>query len=903
MATLSSDHTYVTVTKGDTLSQIAATYSQYSGGASYKQLAAINNISNPNLIYVGQKIKLTKSSSGGGSSSSTTKTNSNAPTITAFGIVSDPESVNTLFATWSWSKTHTESYNVLWTYDTGDGVWFVGSESTNSVNDRAPGIAKQSTYSIPSNAKSVKFKVLPISKKYTKNNKETYYWTASWSTEKIYNVSDTPPKKPGTPAVELENGVLRASLENLKDLNATSIHFKVVQDDVTVFKISDTTIKEETGYATYTCIVTPGSSYKVCCRSARGSLYSDWSEYSSAVDAAPAAPSELTTCRANSETSVYLEWPASTTAKTYDIEYATKLEYFDGSNMTTTESGIEYTHYELGGLETGEEYFFRVRAVKDSEYSAWTEIKSVAIGKAPIAPTTWSSTTTAITSEPLNLYWVHNAQDESSQTYAELELTIDGLTETYTIKNSTEEDEKDKTSVYPVDTSGFVEGVKIQWRVRTAGVTKVYGDWSIQRTVDIYAPPTLSLSVIDSEGSVLESIESFPFYISGLAGPNTQAPIGYHLEIVASQAYEAVDDLGNVKMVNEGDAVYSKYFDVSTALKVEMSANNVDLENNIKYIANCTVSMNSGLTASESASFTVSWSDEKYVPNAEISIDRETFTASIRPYCEVGTISTYRVDNSNDIYTITDEVLDGVYGDPVDGVFLATGEQVYFGTTDEGEDVYYCEVTDTSLVEDVLLSVYRREFDGSFTEIATGIDHHMNTFVTDPHPALDYARYRIVAISQITGAVGYYDVPGVLVGGTAVVIQWDEAWSNFEAVNDNALVDPPWSGSLLQLPYNIDVADSYDSDVSLIKYIGRKRPVPYYGTQLGETSTWNVVIEKDDEETLYNLRRLAIWPGEAYVREPSGTGYWASIKVSFSQKHLDLTIPVSLNITRVEGGI
>lgn len=902
MATLSPDHTYVTVTKGDTLSQIAATYSQYSGGASYKQLAAINNISNPNLIYVGQKIKLTKSSSGGGSSSSTTKTNSNAPVITAFGIVSDPESVNTLFATWSWSKTHTESYNVLWTYDTGDGVWFVGSEATNSVNDRAPGIAKQSTYSIPSNAKSVKFKVLPISKKYTKNNKETSYWTASWSTEKTFNVGDTPPKKPDTPNVELEKGILRATLENL-DLNATSIHFKVVQDDVTVFKVSDTSIKTETGFATYTCVVAPGSSYKVCCRSARGSIYSDWSEYSSSVEAAPAAPTELTTCRANSETSVYLEWPASTTAKTYDIEYATKLEYFDGSNMTTTESGIEYTHYELGGLETGEEYFFRVRAVRDSEYSAWTEIKSVAIGKAPIAPTTWSSTTTAITSEPLNLYWVHNARDESSQTYAELELTIDGLTETYTIKNSTEEDEKDKTSVYSIDTSIYVEGVKIEWRVRTAGVTKVYGEWSIKRTIDIYAPPTLALTVIDSEGSVLDSIESFPFYISGLAGPNTQAPIGYHLEIISNQAYEAVDDLGNVKMVNEGDAIYSKYFDVTTALRVEMSANNIDLENNMRYTANCVVTMNSGLTASESASFSVFWTDEKYVPNAEISIDTETYTASIRPYCQVGTITTYRVDNSNDIYAITDEEIDGVYGEPVEGAFLSTGEQVYFGTTDEGADVYYCEVMDTSLVEDVLLSVYRREFDGSFTEIAADIDHFAQTFVTDPHPALDYARYRIVAISQTTGAVGYYDVPGVLVGGTAVIIQWDEAWSNFDSMNEDALLDPAWSGSLLKLPYNIDVSDSYDPDVSLIKYIGRKRAVAYYGTQLGETSTWNIVIEKDDEETLYHLRRLAIWPGDAYVREPSGTGYWANVKVSFSQKHLDLTIPVSLNITRVEGGI
>ena len=62
MAKLSSDGTYVTVERGDTLSEIARDYGK---GKTYKQLAAINGISNPNLIYVGQKIYLGSSSSGG----------------------------------------------------------------------------------------------------------------------------------------------------------------------------------------------------------------------------------------------------------------------------------------------------------------------------------------------------------------------------------------------------------------------------------------------------------------------------------------------------------------------------------------------------------------------------------------------------------------------------------------------------------------------------------------------------------------------------------------------------------------------------------------------------------------------------------------------------------------------
>ena len=51
------------------------------------------------------------------------------------------------------------------------------------------------------------------------------------------------------------------------------------------------------------------------------------------------------------------------------------------------------------------------------------------------------------------------------------------------------------------------------------------------------------------------------------------------------------------------------------------------------------------------------------------------------------------------------------------------------------------------------------------------------------------------------------------------------------------------------------------------------------------------------------LRRLQVYPGDVYVREPSGTGYWAHVTVSFPINHCALTVSVSLSITRVEGGM
>ena len=507
----------------------------------------------------------------------------------------------------------------------------------------------------------------------------------------------------------------------------------------------------------------------------------------------------------------------------------------------------------------------------------------------------------------MTLYWVHNAADSSDWRYSDLEVYLDGDKQNIQpIPNEKvdSEDNENRTISYIIDTSKMVEGSKIEWRVRTAGVTLEYGEWSIQRTIDVYAPPTLTLNVTDLRGNAFNTLTSFPFYIYALGGPNTQTPIGYHVTITSNEVYETVDGVGNVKIVNAGEAVYSKYFDITSALLVEMTPGNINLDNNISYTVTCVVSMNSGLTAEASTDFTVSWLDNLYSPNAEIGVDPETLAAQIRPYCEERILTRYKVTKSGTKYTKTDEVVTGgVYGELVSGVTTATGEIVYNGVTETGTTLYYCEIETKNLVEGITLSLYRREFDGSFVELATGLQNTDYTFVTDPHPALDYARYRVVAVTNDTGAVSFYDIPGYPTGVSDIVIQWDEEWTNFDVSNEDALQQPPWSGSLLRLPYNIDVSESTTQDVALVKYAGRSNPVSYYGTQIERNATWTADIVSSDKETIYALRRLQNWMGDVYVREPSGSGYWANIKVQFSQSHKELTTPVTLTITRVEGGI
>lgn len=895
-----------------------------------------------------------------------------------------------------------DHYTVSWSYDTGDGIWFSGGDASDTTN-------KYATYNAPSNAKQIRVTVKPVSKTRSVNGKDTPYFSGTNVTY-TYSTSSNPPEVPPQPEVEIDKYTLKATVDNVSDPRSDEIQFQVY-DMTKLFKSGTATV--QACMATFQTGVNAGGSYRVRARSANivgadGRVYSDWTDFTDPMITIPTAPAGITTIRGASSTSVYLEWETVNSAETYDIEYTTNVNYFDASNETTVVSDVELNHYTVTGLETGDEYFFRVRAVNEQGESAWTQPSSVVIGKAPSAPTTWSSSTTVITGNPVTLYWVHNAEDGSTEEYAQVEITIgNGEPFVYTVKNDLADDEenpdKDKTKSYVVDTSEYVEGTQIKWRVRTCGITLQLGDWSVMRTVDVYAPPTLDLSITNQNGDLVEVLTSFPFFIKGVAGPNTQVPIGYYVTITADMGYETVNNIGQTVIINPGDEVYAEYIDTNDPLLIEMDPWNIDLENNASYTLTVIVSMNSGLTTTETKQFSVSWEDETYDLDANIAIDKDTFVAYVTPKCmntaaieelwgdtmlvseiETGTASgimttagieslvrtdtgfsinsecseiypeymgcdflpfcsfassfagktlylsvdksieddsddkmsfaIIRVDAFSLSYEIVETYLDLANGQ-LGGTFTMPSDDETVGNIALAitnytpgktiNDTFQVSITEpASVATDATLSVYRREFDGQFTEIATGIDPEKNTMVTDPHPALDFARYRIVAISNTTGAVSYYDPPGYPVSGDSAIIQWDEEWSAFDVTDESAELEHPlWTGSLLRIPYNIDVSDSNTVDATLVKYIGRSYPVSYYGTQIGSSSSWTMEIPKEDQETLYAIRRLSIWKGDCYVREPSGTGYWANVNVTYNRNHKDVTIPVSLNITRVEGGM
>ena len=779
-------------------------------------------------------------------------------------VIEQDQGTRTMIASWTCTILNgLDSFEYKWRY-MYNYKWFDGSSGSTSGDSPA------CTYDVPDNAQKVGISVRAVPVAST-------YFIGEWSIEEIADApSILTPEAPQTPTLSLQGFTLTLTVDSY-DVNTSSVEYEILSDSEDgeyVYWIVDTPVTFNR--STFSVLVEVGHTYRA---RARGlNVFGDageWSQYSDSVSTIPEAVRSPIDIYGTSDMTVLLTWHTALGVTTenggkYTVEHAAKQSYFEQARSqvhseevpSPSDAQAQWVTAEIFGLDYSEDgrYFFRIRGENQQGSGEWSNIVSTVVGKTPDAPTTWSSTTTATADRDVYLFWVHNSEDNSKEQAAELSIDVNG-TVTSVLKPKDPDD--DTTSYYLIPGGTYSAGAKIRWKVRTKGAVLEYGDWSIERVVDIYAPPTLMLYPLNgiSNGALI----SYPFIFQAVPGPVSQTAIGYSVSIISNSSYDGWDDMGVVKKVRAGEVVYNKYYvqgtwatpaagiAVAGASKLysntgaifTINPGDAALADMMSYTLKVVVSMDSGLSAEATYNFNVRWDDKNYYLDAEMGLRKDNLSMYIVPFC---------YDDSD------------------------------------------------ALAADVTLSVYRREFDGSFTLIGDNLFNDKITTIIDPHPALDYARYRLVYRSNLTGVVDYYDLPNYPINETSIVLQWNETWSSFSRVDEDELTNNPHSGSFLKLPFNVKIADSNTVDSNLVEYIGRKHPVSYYGTQVGQKLTLNADIAMTDIDTVYALRRLAVWMGDVYVREPSGSGYWAKVEVSFSQTRTEVTIPVTLNVTRVEGG-
>lgn len=570
----------------------------------------------------------------------------------------------------------------------------------------------------------------------------------------------------------------------------------------------------------------------------------------------------------------------------------------------------------------GKQYYFRVRSKRGDKYSNWSNTISYSFGQVPAAPTAWIRKKSYKESEELILNWTHNSKDGSYMNTASIRVTINGYKCTndiiYAGTESNDQGYEEATYMLNLGTiydlihspanGQLFDNATItalekdgQWmvtfEVKTNGfyipeggsVADSYSDYSAPQTCTVWAEPFIELSGEDVggwlwdpfdfrydttetayDGTVFQTpVTSFPMFVGVASGPEPQQAIYYTYTIVSRSEYDTIDYDGTQKHVAVGDILYQANKNPTAKYTGENNGNyclnrinawDILLSNNCNYTLNVSAVMNSGLTASMSMDFSTDFEDASFAPDAETIPDNVNYSMTIIPQL--------------------------------------------------ADDMEYAEGEDELELSDVVFHVFRRNYDDTMTNIATGITGDTLTGVIDPHPIMKGGLYRIVAMSKKTGEVQFVDIPSQSFDEVGILIQWDEVyqeydiWEDYDDENDTLLFGSGMNSSMLFLPYNINTQNQYSMDVELVDYLGREHPVSYYGTQKGESLTLSTEIPKEGtEDIVLAMRRLSNYRGDCYIREPSGTGFWARVEISFNINHLAVTIPISITATRVEGGI
>lgn len=802
-----------------------------------------------------------------------------------------------LIATWDWNYKNTSGFEYTWEYRIIDS-WISASSGTTDKDH------KNALYTPPENAVMVRFSVKPVSTTYKVNDKDVNYWVISQPTIAQYNPSLVSVKleTPSAPSLSLNQYVLTASVD-YENENAASMLF-IIYDADRKTAIGEFQGDIFAGKSSIQCRVVADGRYIARCiavpyesQSLQKYLRSDPSPYSGEIIAPPNS-ALITKIEATSTTSVKILFDTSrtmySTATSYNVEYTENKDNFNHSDSVNSVTinvvpGVSYIL--VNGLEEGKHWYFRVQSANDNGSSVWSNIVDIVLGSVPNAPTIWSSTNVAIINEPVTLYWTHNATDGSKEQKALLIFYVtrqsrDGSISEWErfeieVPANIEDDSINTFSYvfYPeiFDNNGSSDVISLVWSCKTKGIIDVYSPESVSNRVNFYPKPEVILrfgktinwywdpldlikgNIMTTEGEIKEYYEEDPFtlsrlplYIEAQVLPLlNNRPVECYLAIYATDDYQSLNHIGETIWITKNTEIWSKTLTAMTdesrnIYNTFITAKDAILENNQTYRFFCRVITDSGLTADIEKYFTVNFEEDEFTLNASIGYDPDKVSTYIQPYC--------------------------------------------IGEDDE-------------IVENVYLSVYRKNFDGSFVEIADEIDNTANTTVVDPHPTLKTVMYRISAYSLLSGKITFTDLVGYPIPETAIVIQWDESWESFNIETPDSFSSPVQSTSMLKLPYNVDTSESNALDSKMVEYIGRKHPVSYYGTQVGQKISLKCDIDAEDKETVYQLRRLAIWPGDVYIREPSGNGYHAQISITFSTTHCNVVIPVSIEAVRVEGGV
>lgn len=299
----------------------------------------------------------------------------------------------------------------------------------------------------------------------------------------------------------------------------------------------------------------------------------------------PAAPSSVTLQRSGDGTAVQVSAEVSnaTYATSWDVQYSLNGgEWEDVGSVTSFPKTIN---------PGGGSVVVRVRSVRSSLTSAWTESAAITTICAPNAPsvTVGTGASVQVAGVPLSVTWVPNHPDGTEQTQAQVEYTIgSGSATTATVTGA--------TTSYSLPSSAYLNPTTVMVRVRTHGSYEDWGEWSSYVTVSLYDEPTASFTEPAADDTVIMAL---PLEVAWDASDATG---------ISSQTLSLISD--------EGATLWSATLSGS-ARSYSITDEQYGFENLNGYLLRLTVRAGSTLTATAERAFSTDWL-EPVAPAVEV---------------------------------------------------------------------------------------------------------------------------------------------------------------------------------------------------------------------------------------------------------------------------------------------
>lgn len=106
----------------------------------------------------------------------------------------------------------------------------------------------------------------------------------------------------------------------------------------------------------------------------------------------------------------------------------------------------------------------------------------------------------------------------------------------------------------------------------------------------------------------------------------------------------------------------------------------------------------------------------------------------------------------------------------------------------------------------------------------------------------------------------------------------------------------------VMLLYEIDLSSQWKKDFTETKYLGGAIQGDWNPAVSRSASISGVAVRTEDQNTIEQIRRLAVWPGICHVRTKDGSSYAADVQVKedYKQSNAQTVVYFTLTITRVD---